>query len=159
MICLHGGQRDDGEVRLEREQLVGVGADEQVAREQAVPRQLSDDPHTQPVARVGTGKHVLGVHLVGRDELLHPAHQSVEFVGGDWLVARVPPDRVLAGRLSDEELVLGRAPSVLAGLSRQGAGGHDRGFASPHRVLVKGRRAQVAAFDGNLGPRSHLFPE
>ena len=106
-IGLHRRQRHHREVRFEVHQLVGVGADEQVAREQAVPGKLRDDAHAQPVARVGAGEDVLGEHLVRRRELFRAGQKLVELRRGDRLVARMPPDRVLARRLLDEKFVLG----------------------------------------------------
>ena len=74
----HRRQRHDREVRLEVHQLVRGRPDEQVASEKAVPRELRDDPHPQPKARVRARKHVLRVDVVGVAELFHPRQQLVE---------------------------------------------------------------------------------
>ena len=154
-VRLHGGQRDDGEVGLEAHLLVRGRADEQVAGEQAVPGELADDADPQPEPRVGAGKYVLRVDLARPDELLHPAQELVELGRRDRLVAWMPPDRVLAGRLLDEEFVLWRAAGVLACLGRQRAGRDDRRFFPPDRLFIKSRGTQIASFDRNLTLRDH----
>jgi hypothetical protein len=156
-VGLHGGQRDHGEVRLELHLLISCGPDEQVAGEQAVPGELRDNAHPKPEARIGAREDVLGVDLVGRDPFLHPAVQGVELLGRDRLISGMPPDRVLAGGLLDEELVLRRPPRVLAGAGGQGAGGDDRGLASPHRLLVQRRRAEVPALGRDLVGYRHPY--
>jgi hypothetical protein len=55
-VGLHRREGHDGEIGLEFEQLVGCRPDEQVAREQAVPRELGDHANAKPVVRVGTGE-------------------------------------------------------------------------------------------------------
>jgi len=143
-VGLERRQRDDREVGLEAHELIGVRPYEQVAREQAVPRQLRDDAHAQPVPRVRAGEHVLRVDLVRADELLHAAEESVEAIAADGLVSRVPPDCVLAGRLLDEELVFGRPARVPAGLGGERARRDDRRLVSAHSVLVERGRAEIA---------------
>ena len=137
-VGLDRWQGDDGEVGLESHQLVGVGADKQVAREQAVPRVLGDHADAQAVTRVGAGRDVLRVHLVGPGVVLHARQQRLEACRGDWLVAGMPPDGVSARGLLDEELILGRAAGVLAGLGRQGSRGDDGRLVAPDGVLVEG---------------------
>src|SRR5262249_58275738 len=58
-------------------------------------------------------------------------------VGGGGGVGWVPPDRVLGGRLTDEELVLRRSAGVLARHRGQGATGDDRRLAVSNSVLVQ----------------------
>src|SRR5712692_9081453 len=128
---------------------------EQVAREQAVPRELGDHPDAKPVSRVGAREHIMRVDLVRPGELLHPRQQPVEAGGRDWLVASMPPDGIAARRLLDEKLVFRGAAGVLAGLGRQGAGGNDRSLVPADCVLVQGGRAEVAP----LGRTSRSPPE
>ena len=52
--------------------------DEHVAGEQAVPGLLGDDPHRQPVARVGAGVAVLHEQLAALDVVQQPLVQRVE---------------------------------------------------------------------------------
>ena len=154
-VSLHRRQRDDREIRLEAQMLFGVGPDEEVAREQAVPRHLGDHAHPQPEARVGAREHVLRVDGLRLDELFHARQKAVELRGRYGLVARVPPDGVLAGRLLDEELVLRRPARVLAGLGGQGSGGDDCRLIPANRLFVKGGGTEIAPFDGNLTLRDH----
>ena len=143
-VGLDRWQGDDGEIGLESHQLVGVRTDEQVAREKAVPGELGDHADAEPVPRVGAGHDVLRVHLMGPGVVLHPRQKRLEARGRDRLVARMPPDGVSTRRLLDEELVLGRAPGVLAGLGRQRSGGDDGRLVAPDGVLVEGGRAEVS---------------
>ena len=84
--------------------------------------------------------------------------QAVELLGRNRLVARMPPDGVLAGGLLDKELVLGRAAGMFAGLGRQRAGGHNRCLVAPHRLLIERGSAQVPSLDGYFTLRDHYFP-
>src|SRR5712692_3690336 len=143
-------QRNDGEVGLEAEQVVRGRADEEVAREQAVPGELGDNADVQAVPRIGAGEHVLGVDVVARAELIHAPQQPFEARARDGLVARVPPDGTLAGGLFDEELVLGRPAGVAPGFGGQGARGYDRGLISAYRVLVEHGWSEVASCRNGL---------
>src|SRR5438270_8852954 len=67
----------------------------------------------------------------------------------------MPPDRVLAGRLLDEELVFRGAARVLARFGGQGARGDDRRLVAPDGFLIESRGAQVAAADTDLTLRDH----
>src|SRR5438132_11498617 len=96
------------------------------------------------------GKDVLLVNLVRGDELLHPPMQGLELVCRYRLVARMPPDRVLAGRFLDKELVLRGPAGVLARFGGQSARRDDGRLLTPDRVLLKQGRASVRAHDGDL---------
>src|SRR5260370_31621763 len=99
--------------------------------EQAVPGQLRDNSNAQPPAGVGARENILCENLVRGTELLHLLEEAFELGRSDGLVG-LPPDRVLARRLLDEELVLRRAPSVLARLGAQPPAGHPPRLPPPH---------------------------
>jgi len=92
---------------------------------------------------------------VGVDELLHSAQQGVEAIAADGLVARVPPDRVLARWLFDEELVLGRPACMPAGLGGQRTRRNDGRLVAADGVLVKRGRAEVASLGGDFVSDGH----
>src|SRR5260370_31464166 len=111
--------------------------------EQAVPGQLRDNSNAQPPAGVGARENILCETLVRGTAALAALEEALELGRSDGLVG-LPPDRVLARRLLDEELVLRRAASVLAGLGGQRPGGDDHGLVASDRMLGEGGRAQAA---------------
>src|SRR5258708_16193819 len=110
--------------------------------EQAVPGQLRDNSNAQPPAGVGARENILCENLVRGTELLHLLEEAFELGRSDGLVG-LPPDRVLARRLLDEELVLPRAASVLAGLRGPPPGGDDHRLAASARTLCEAGPAQA----------------
>ena len=133
---------DHGELRRERLVAVG-GVDEQVAREQALPRVLGDDAHRQPVARVGADVAVQREHVLAGEVGAGAREQRVELGGVDRLVDR-PVDVRLAAGLAHEELVVRRAARVLAGLDDELPVGPEDPLAAGQRVLVQLSGALVA---------------
>src|SRR5260370_21479226 len=119
--------------------------------EQAVPGQLRDHSNAQPPAGVGARENILCENLVRGTELLHLLEEAFELGRSDGLVG-LPPDRVLARRLFDEELVLRRAASVLAGLGGQRPGGDEHGPGASGTMLVVGGRAAAATFGRAVPP-------
>ena len=71
---------------------------------------------------------------------------------GDRPVDGAPPDLVVARRLVDDELVLGRATGVLAGPDDERAVGRDEALAVADGVLVRARRSgRLARTDAARG--------
>ena len=135
---------DDDEVGLEPLQDLGVElAQEHVAGEHAVPGGLGDDPQLQAVLGVGAGVAVLDEDVAALEVGLQPDLQQLEVLGVERLVVLAPPDLVLARRLADDELVVGRAPRVLAGPDDERAQMADGPLAATDRLLVQRRRRQV----------------
>src|SRR5262249_39617530 len=97
---------------------------------------LGIDPGLDPVFRIGPAIEVLGKQLLAprvRDEILQ---QQVE-LGGVELDVLVPPHRLLGRAVTDDELVLGRAAGMYAGLRRQRPAWNDRGLPVGDRVLIE----------------------
>ena len=119
-IGLELGRVQHGEAGTELRQLRRHGPDEHVAHEERVPRVRRDEPHRNPVGRVGAAEEVLDEDLVGIEVAPHVLVQPLE---GRRLQPRVllPPDPVGAARLLDDELVLGRATGVGGGDGAEGA--------------------------------------
>ena len=94
--------------------------DEHVPGEEAVPRLLGDDAHRQPVARIGAGVAVLDEQLLALDDTFSSrwcsASKFAASIGRFTLLHHM----LVARRLADDELVVGRPPGVLPG--RLGAG-------------------------------------
>jgi hypothetical protein len=65
----------------------------------------------------------------------HVPVQRVETVGRDGAIDRAPPDVALAGGFLDDELVVGRAAGVGAGVGHQRAALGQRAFVAAQRFL------------------------
>ena len=133
---------DDGELRrrgLCRRRLV----DEQVAAEQVVPRELVDNPHTEPILRVSSREAVQDEQLFALQRSHHITVQQIELGRLHRSIDRAPGNHRLARRLAYEELVVGRAAGMLAGQARQRTVGGDQPFLAAHRFLEQRGRGQV----------------
>jgi hypothetical protein len=117
------GRVQDRQLGNEGREILLRRAQEHVTREQAVPRAFGNDAHRHPVLRICADEQVLHVDVaalvVGQDLTV----QVVELFRRRGAIDRPPPDVVAARRLLDQELVLGRAAGVLAGLDDQRAAG------------------------------------
>ena len=145
-IGLEAGHVDDREVGDEGREVLARRPAEQVAREDAGPGGLGVDAQAAAVRRVRADVHVLRVQLLVRDVLHEAGAEPVVVLLADLVVDLAPPDLVLAPRLADDELVLGRAAGVLAGADDERALGGDDALAVADRALVE-------LGDGQVGER------
>src|SRR5687768_6728050 len=106
---------DDAEVRREGLQIRRRRASEEVAGEDAGPRGFGGHPQRAPVVRMRTDVEVLAVDGPIGDVLQQARAEAVVVLLADRPVDGAPPDLVNAAGLLDQELVLRRAPGVLAG--------------------------------------------
>ncbi len=125
--------------------------DEHVAREQAVPGVLGDDPHRQPVARVGAGVAVLHEESATLHVVEQALPQRVEMMRLERPIDLAPPDLVGARRLADDELVVRGSAGVLTGPADERSVDGDRPFPALDRFLVQRRNIQVPVDPGNVG--------
>ena len=131
--------------RLHLVELLVRRVDEERLREERVPGALADHAHGDAMRRVGAGERVDDVDVALAQARRHLVAQPLEVLLGDLGVDVSPPDPRLGARLAHDELVLGRAPRVLAGVDDERAALGEPGLASRERVLVelRGRRVPV----------------
>ena len=142
-IGAEAGQIDDRIFRLEAFQLLARRADQHRADEEIVPGELVDHADANAVLGLRAAEKVLdeqGVLLAERGEEI--GLQCRELIRVDRLVI-VPPDRVLGLGIADDELVLGGAAGVLAGLDDERPILGKRAFATRHGLLDELRRAEI----------------
>ena len=132
-----------GEIGFKIRVLFLGGGDEHVLREKAVPGLFRDDPHFDPVVRIGTSVAVLHEHFLMLHVGQHAVAHRVEILGRDLVVDRAPPDVARVFSLIDDVLVLGRPTRVLAGCDDQPATGGQLAFAAAKRMFVQGWNRQV----------------
>ena len=142
-VGLEAGHVDDREVGDEGREVLLRRPAEEVAGEDAGPGGLGVDAEAAAVLGVRTDVHVLCVELLVRDVLDEPRPETVVVLLADLVVHVAPPDLVLAPGLADDELVLGRAARVLAGVHDERAVGGDGALAGADRVLVELGHRQV----------------
>ena len=123
---LRGIRRDGRRVEHERVdrhllELVGRGIDEERLREERMPRARGDDPHADPVRRMRPGERVDDVDVAGGELRSYLLTEPLERLLRDLGVHVAPPDPLLGAGLADDELVLGRAAGVDAGVDHQRA--------------------------------------
>ena len=136
---------EDERLRLHLVELVVRRVDEERLREERVPGALGDHAHRDAMGRIGAGERVdhVDVSLAqARRDLLA---ELLEVLLGDLRVDVAPPDPILRAGLANDELVLRRAPRVLAGVDDERAALGEPRVASRQRVLVelRGRRMPV----------------
>ena len=143
-IGLDGGCVQDERLRVVLGELVLGRVDEERLREERVPGAVRDDAQRQPVLRVGAGERVHHVQVARvvevPDDLLA---EPVEALLGQLAVHGAPPDPGLAARLADEELVVGRAAGVRAGVDDERPALGEHAVAAPDRVHVEQCRRRV----------------
>ena len=142
------------EVRQDRRVLL---ADEHVAGEEVVPGVLGDDADVDAVAGIGAGVAVEDEDVLVLQVLLARSRQGVELLPLERPVDVAPPDVGVDRRIFDQELVVRRAPGVLARLADQGA---RRRPAPPRRAARPSRPAAPAAGSSTpcARPRSRVCP-
>ena len=137
-VGLEAGHVDDREVGREGREVLARRPAEQVAGEDAGPGGLGVDAQAAAVRLVGADVHVLGVQLAVLEVRHEAGAEAVVVRLADLVVDLAPPDLVLAPRLADDELVLGRPAGVEAGADDERALGGDR------RPRRRGSRARTA---------------
>ncbi len=106
-------QRGVDDRELGREVRIGAfGRDEEMMREEVVPRQLGVDAQRHAIAFVGADVAVQRVGFPFREIGRHAVPERVELGFVDRLVRLAPVDVGLARWLADKELVLGRAAGM-----------------------------------------------
>ncbi len=149
-IGLEARQVDDRVLGREAAELVGGRAHEQRADEQVVPGELVDHAHVDAVLGLRAAEQVGDVERVLGAECGEEVGLEVgEVLGGHRHVDLAPPHGVLGLGVADDELVLGRAAGVLAGLDHQRAVRGKVAFAVADRVLDQLCGAEVGV---NRGP-------
>ena len=123
--------------------LVGRRGEEHVAREDGVPRLLGNDSDRDAILRVGADEAILDEDLPAAKVLEQPLADGEEALPIIGHVDLAPPHVRLARRLSDDEFVVGRAPSVLPGPDDQGAVGSQVTLAPAEGFLHQRRRVEV----------------
>ena len=110
---------------------------EQVPREEAVPRLLGDDANGSRYAGIGAGPAVLDEEFLAAQVREHAALEAVERRGVDRPVHLAPRDVLLARGLADDELVVGRTAGVLPGAADERTVGGDHALTPLDRFLVQ----------------------
>ncbi len=133
--ALEAGGGDDGVILVEVLQLLGGGAAQQLVDKEVLAGQLVDDAERLGVLGVGAGKAVEDEDLLAlqvRDDL---GADGVELGLLDGAVHLAPGDVVMDGRGVHDELIIGAAAGVLAGLDHQRAGVGQCALAAAERML------------------------
>ena len=144
------GGLDNGDRGVEIRVFLGSRADEHVAREQAMPSLLGDDPGGNAIARVSAGKHVRHIGatiLVIGDEAVM---DLVEDLFRNRGVGAAPIDGLFGQRIADNELILGRAARVLSGDRDECAAGGEASFTIANCMLVKLWHREVFIHSGQI---------
>ena len=119
------------------DETVGRTGDEQVAREEAVPRAVRHDPYGQTVLRICAGGALLNEGLPAREVVGDVRLEGLEMRRVERPVDRSPPDLVLCRRFANDVLVLGRAAGVGAGGADEGSRGGQYAFPSANGFLAE----------------------
>ena len=135
-------QVDDSHVGHERCKLAALRPDQHRADEQRVPRIFGKDPGLHAERLIGAAIKILREKFLALGVLDEIGEQRVE-IGFRHLAVVVPPHGVGGDSIVDDELVLGRAASVLAGLGDERAALGDHRLATLHRFLVEERRIEI----------------
>ena len=142
-ISLERRDVDDREARGEGPQVLGARAAEQVAGEDARPGGLGVDAQRPAVLRMSADEQVLAVQAALGEVGRQSRPQPVVVLLADGVVDVAPPDVRLARRLTDDELVLRRAPGMRAGAHDERALRRDQPLTLPDGCLVQRGRRQV----------------
>ena len=143
-IGLKAWRIDDGELRHVRPGRCRTRIDdEEIAREEVMPRVLSDDPDGQTVGWIGAGIAVLDVELFVRQRADQIAVQRIEVRGLHRPVHLAPGDLRLARRFANHELVIGGPAGVLPRTARERTPVGNQSFLVPNGFLVQSCRREV----------------
>ena len=124
-----------GLVRFQRR--LAFHAQEEVPREERVPRAFGHEADRKLLARVGPAAEVLDPELAGGEMRADAVEQGVETCRIERLVDLAPGDAPLGGRVLDDELVLGGAAGIRRGVDDQRTAGTDPSGPAPDRLLVE----------------------
>src|SRR3990170_2924140 len=124
-------------VRLQLFELAVGGIDEERFREQRVPRALGDHTHGDPVRRVRAGERIDDVHVALAQTCGDLLPQPLEGALGDLRIHVTPPDPALGAGLTDDELVLRRAPRVGPRVDHEGTAFSESRLTPSERVRVE----------------------
>ena len=158
-IGAEAGQVDDRVFRREAFEFIGSRTHQQGAHEQVVPREFVDDTHLDALLRLRAAEQVRHIERVllghGLEEVLLQRSKVFRRHGD---VGLAPPDGILRLGILDDELVLGRTASVLAGGDDERAVNTQYAFSIAYCVLDERCRAQVrenfrAGFNALFGKR------
>ena len=148
-VSAEAGQVDDGIFALERRQFSRRRTAQQRADELAVPGEFGDDLHADAMLGLRTAEQLLTIkpRAIGkvRKEV---GLQRRKMLGRHRDVGLAPPDGAPRLVVLDDELVLGAAPGVLAGLDDQRAILGEQALAAPDCFLDQRRGAKVFGYVG-----------
>ncbi len=148
-IGLEARQVDDRIFRQEGFQLGQFGAHQQGADEQAVPGELGNDAHVDAVRRLRAAEQILHEQvLLGRHVRQEIGLQRCERLFGHRAVDVAPVNGIFGLGVTDDELVLGRAAGVLAGLDHQRPVLGEQPLAAADGFLDQRPRPQVPVQGG-----------
>ena len=117
-IGLEARQVDDRQFRHITRDLAGLRPDQQVTDEEGVPGHLGEDPSLDAMSRIGAAIEILREKLLALGVLDEVAEQGLELLRRDRAVV-LPPDALLGQCVLDDELVLGRAAGMAAGIGAE----------------------------------------
>ena len=135
-ICAKARAVHDRQAGRESGERGRVWPAKEVADEQGVPGELSEDAHLQPLRGVGASKEILHEHVARLHVREEISLESGELRRRHRFVV-VPPDRALGLGVANGEFVLRRAAGVGARLDRERAAGRDVPLAPPDGLLIK----------------------
>ena len=142
--ALEAGGGNDGVVDLEILQLLGGGTAQQLVDEQVLGGQFVDDAEGLGVLGVRAGKTVENEDLLALQVGDHFALDGVKLGLFDGTVHLAPGNFVMNGGSVHDELVVGAAAGVFAGLDHQCAGVGELALAAAQGVLRQLGGSQVA---------------
>ena len=142
--ALEAGGSDDGVIFLEAFQLLGRRTAQQLMDEQVLAGQLVDDAEGLGVLGIRAGEAIKDKYFFILQVGDHLIVDGVEVFLADRTVYLAPGDIVMHGRGIHDELVVGAAAGILAGLYHQRAGVAQRALLTAQRSLYKLGGGQIA---------------
>jgi hypothetical protein len=146
----------DERVRLEVAELLLARLDEQRLGEERVPGRVGDHPHEQSVGRVGARERVDHIEVAAVQMVDDLLAKALEVLLVHRLVDVPPRDPVLGLRLADEELVLGRAPSVASCIDDERTAFGEPSLLADECVRVEQRGGRIPV-DATFGIKPMVF--
>ena len=148
-IGLERGQVDDRIFGRKARQFIGRGTHQQGADEQVVPGALVDDAHIDAMFGLRTAEQVGDIERVLFAQRLEEIRlERGEMFRSHAAIGLAPPHRRFGFGIADDELVLGAAAGMLAGLDDQRAVLRQYAFAVADRRLDQRRGAEIPELDG-----------
>src|SRR5215471_9502594 len=109
-----------------------------------MPGVLVDDLDGQPVLGIGAAVEVLYEKFLTLEVLHDTLVERVEDIGRNGQVHRTPIDLVVRDRISDDELIFGRAAGTLSGAGDERASSGQLGLAAAQRRLHQLWRMEIS---------------